>query len=303
MTSPQPPQKDFLALTHGQEWVTFYESFDLLVQDHLSRSSDLLRRAMSLPEVADREVAQVRDDLEGKLAAERERTSTVLTDVKTQIVNSHRLASTLAMSIGSLMTDLHSLNMRVDEAIHAVSHAANAAAPAQAIAPAAPTGLLSSAAPAVNAAPTTAGTGYLTGTGSLASWPFAAADATAAAEEVASFEDASTEADTLTSEVVADLADEPVMDVADLAGVADAGDESPIDLTAIAEAEESSSDESPEIEANADEFVAADGMFGESDVDTSSEADNALETDTSLESGERQRPHWLSVTRVGASRP
>ena len=84
------PQKDFLALTHGQEWVTFYESFDLVVQDHLSRSSDLLRRAMSLPEVADREVA-----------AERERTNAVLTAVKTQIVNSHRLASTLAMSLGA----------------------------------------------------------------------------------------------------------------------------------------------------------------------------------------------------------
>ena len=33
--SSQPP-KDFLALSHGHEWVDFYESFDKLVQDHLS---------------------------------------------------------------------------------------------------------------------------------------------------------------------------------------------------------------------------------------------------------------------------
>ncbi len=31
------PPKDFLALTHGEEWVNFYESFDKLVQDNHSR--------------------------------------------------------------------------------------------------------------------------------------------------------------------------------------------------------------------------------------------------------------------------
>jgi len=294
MTSPQPPQKDFLALTHGQEWVTFYESFDLLVQDHLSRSSDLLRRAMSLPEVADREVAQVRDDLEGKLAAERERASAVLTDVKTQIVNSHRLASTLATSIGSLMTDLHSLNMRVDEAIQASSQASQAAASPAASPPAAPTGLLRSTpvvAPAVNDSPPTPGTGSLPGTNGLASAPSADAEAPAAIDEVGLLADASTEADALGSDAVSDLVEEPVMDVADLADAVDAGDEPPIDLTAIAEAEESSPDAVPELEASADE------------PDAVREAPLDGVGDASSESGERQRPHWLSVTRVGASRP
>ena len=289
MTSPQPPQKDFLALTHGQEWVTFYESFDLLVQDHLSRSSDLLRRAMSLPEVADREVAQVREELEGKLAAERERANGLLTDLKSQITNSHRLASTLAMSIGSLMTDLHSLSMRVDEAIQSAALAAPAPAPASP--PVAPTGLLSTTPSTFGSSPTAPGTDVPPRSGNLVDPPFAGSDATAEGDRGSSFGDVSAEADPLTAEVVAGLADEPVMDVADLAEAADAGDESPIDLTAIAEAEASSLNISPEPEASAVEPGAGGAVAGEG------------ESDESPESGERQRPHWLSVTRVGASRP
>jgi len=288
MTAPQPPpKKDFLALTHGQEWVTFYESFDLLVQDHLSRSSDLLRRAMSLPEVADREVAQVRDDLEGKLAAERERANAVLTDVKSQIVNSHRLASTLAMSIGSLMTDLHSLNMRVDEAIQASTQSSQPTAPPMASPPVAPTGLLRSAATTTPASP---GTGSLTGANSLTSAPSADVDAPDSADEIGSFGEAGTEADALGADAAADLVEEPVMDAADLASVVDAGDE-PIDLSAIAEAEASSPEEVSESEVSDDAAEAGVDAL----VDGSGDA--------SSESGERQRPHWLSVTRVGASRP
>ena len=113
--SSQPP-KDFLALSHGHEWVNFYESFDKLVQDHLSRSSELLRKAMSLPEVADREVAQVRTELEGqlsqtrselegqvaqtrtelegRLAAERQQHQATLTSIRAEISSSHQQSRT-----------------------------------------------------------------------------------------------------------------------------------------------------------------------------------------------------------------
>jgi hypothetical protein len=115
MTS-QPP-KDFLALSHGHEWVNFYESFDKLVQDHLSRSSELLRRAMSLPEVADREVAQMRDGLEARLNSERERNHATLSVLKQEIGKSHQQASTLAMMMSSMMTDLDRLSKNVEAAI------------------------------------------------------------------------------------------------------------------------------------------------------------------------------------------
>lgn len=112
----QPP-KDFLALSHGHEWVNFYESFDKLVQDHLSRSSELLRKAMSLPEVADREVAQIRDDLETRLNSEREQNAQTLHALKQDIATSHKQVVTLAQMIGSLMTDFDRLGSSVDDAI------------------------------------------------------------------------------------------------------------------------------------------------------------------------------------------
>ena len=114
--SSQPP-KDFLALSHGHEWVDFYESFDKLVQDHLSRSSELLRKAMSLPEVADREVAQVRDDLESRLTTERAQNQATLTTLKQEITSSHQQAASLAQLVGWLMAQLDRLHGNVDAAL------------------------------------------------------------------------------------------------------------------------------------------------------------------------------------------
>ena len=114
--SSQPP-KDFLALSHGHEWVNFYESFDKLVQDHLSRSSELLRKAMSLPEVADREVAQIREDLESKIQAEREQHSATLNNLKAEIGKSHQQASALATLVTNLLGELETLSQSVENAI------------------------------------------------------------------------------------------------------------------------------------------------------------------------------------------
>jgi hypothetical protein len=131
--SSQPP-KDFLALSHGHEWVDFYESFDKLVQDHLSRSSELLRKAMSLPEVADREVAQVRDDLESRLTTERAQNQATLSTLKQEITSSHQQAASLAQLVGSLMAQLDRLHGNVDAALTrmAENEAETAAVAAQA---------------------------------------------------------------------------------------------------------------------------------------------------------------------------
>jgi predicted ribosome quality control (RQC) complex YloA/Tae2 family protein len=130
--SSQPP-KDFLALSHGHEWVDFYESFDKLVQDHLSRSSELLRKAMSLPEVADREVAQVRDDLESQLTTERAQNQATLNSLRAEISSSHQQVASLAQIVGSLMANLDRLGGSVDAAM---AKAASAGDVPAAIAPA-----------------------------------------------------------------------------------------------------------------------------------------------------------------------
>src|SRR4051812_21786793 len=114
--SSQPP-KDFLALSHGHEWVNFYESFDKLVQDHLSRSSELLRKAMSLPEVADREVAQIRDDLEGQLQTERTQAAETLNSLKTDITSTQQQASSIVRLTAMMIGDLDRLAARVESAI------------------------------------------------------------------------------------------------------------------------------------------------------------------------------------------
>jgi hypothetical protein len=114
--SSQPP-KDFLALSHGHEWVNFYESFDKLVQDHLSRSSELLRKAMSLPEVADREVAQIRDDLEGQLQTEKTRAAETLNGLKSDITSTQQQASSIVRMTAMMIGDLDRLAARVESAI------------------------------------------------------------------------------------------------------------------------------------------------------------------------------------------
>jgi chromosome segregation ATPase len=123
------PQKDFLALTHGEEWVSFYESFDKLVQDNLSRSSDLLKKAMTLPEVADREVAKVKDELETRLSEERDRQRAVLTELRDEVASGQRQISALSRGMGGLLTDLERLSGRITSALATVEE--TAAAPAE----------------------------------------------------------------------------------------------------------------------------------------------------------------------------
>ena len=76
--SSQPP-KDFLALSHGHEWVDSTSRSTSWSRTTCPARSELLRKAMSLPEVADREVAQVRDDLESRLTTERAQNQATLT--------------------------------------------------------------------------------------------------------------------------------------------------------------------------------------------------------------------------------
>jgi hypothetical protein len=114
--SSQPP-KDFLALTHGHEWVNFYESFDKLVQDHLSRSSELLQKAMSLPEVADREVAELRESLETQLKNERTQANETLTSLRAEISTTQQQAVSVAALTAQLAADLEKLSDRVDSAL------------------------------------------------------------------------------------------------------------------------------------------------------------------------------------------
>jgi hypothetical protein len=269
-------QKDFLALSHGQEWVTFYESFDKLVQDNLSRSSELLRRAMALPEVADREVQQIRTDMEEKLASERGRQRALLSSLQEEITGSYRQVSMLARGVGTVIGDLERLSQRVNEAIASFDVEAVAPAVAEVTAPVAPNGVASApyaAAPVEPVAP------YVP---SVAAAPEPAMVEpelpTVAFEESAlsqveelpvDFNAADISAAVDEQQAILDAAEQQLENL-----------EAAIDLSALAEAE--AEPEAAAEPAPADAQVA-DVTAGES-----------------AQSGEqRPRPHWLSVTRTG----
>jgi hypothetical protein len=288
--SGQVPGKDFLALTHGQEWVSFYESFDKLVQDHLSRSSELLRRAMSLPEVADREVAQVRAEMEGKLAAERERSHDLLTKLRDEISASHEQVASLAQGVQGVAADLASLNARVSDALASLDLPATgltARADAPAIeATAEPMPALNGVVGDVESVPE----GWAASDTSEESAADAAADVAAPIEAVA---DAPVEEAVFESEsepeskpepepapAAEEWLSEPVAEFGEAEARFDA--ETGLDLSALAEAETSIEDDLP-VSPMSDEAGTG-----------------ALDGEAVGVGADRPRPHWLSVTRIGA---
>jgi hypothetical protein len=109
--------RDFLALSHGHEWTNFYDSFDKLVQDNLSRSSELLRHAMSLPEVADREVSEVKTEMAEKLKAERSAAKDAFASLHQEMLASKQQAEALTVSLSTLVSDFSRLTARISELV------------------------------------------------------------------------------------------------------------------------------------------------------------------------------------------
>jgi hypothetical protein len=279
-------QKDFLALSHGQEWVTFYESFDKLVQDNLSRSSELLRRAMALPEVADREVQQIRSEMEEKLANEKARQRAMLSSLQEDLSGSYRQVSMLARSVGSVIGDLERLSQRVSEAIVAFDAEASVAPEVAEV-----------------VAPVSNGVAQSNGVASAYSAPSAPAAPVVPEPVVAA------------PEPVADLPEMPEFPVAEADVVmAEAVEDAPatfsVDDIAAAVEEQNAMLEAAEhklddLEAAIDLSALAEAEVVTPDVGSEPVAVEAAAVGAeaqSAESGEqRPRPHWLSVTR-GSSR-
>ncbi|GIW04727.1 MAG: hypothetical protein KatS3mg059_1347 [Thermomicrobiales bacterium] len=258
-TSGMP--KEFLALTHGQEWVAFYESFDKLVQDHLQRSSELLRRAMALPEVADREVAQVRAEMEAKLAAERERSRELLTQLREELVASQRQVSILSESVNSLIADLERLSARLGDSLMTYGEPGPAPAPEEA----APAAQSAEPAPASQEA-------------SFAAAVTDTAEAPAPTDEVLSVAQPVAMDEAAVNSEPASSAPEPP-GINGLAGPGAAAQPAEVDLASLAASESGTpANESAPVASQAP--APGTGYFGSDQSD-------------------RPRPHWLSVTRLG----
>lgn len=271
----QPPAKDFLALTHGQEWVSFYESFDKLVQDHLSRSSELLRHAMSLPEVADREVAQVRAEMEGKIAAERERNHDLLAQLHTEIAQSRDHVTSLAATVNDVAAGLTTLSTRVSEALASLNTPAGQPTALAATATAEP--VVEAAAPPAD-----------TMNGIVAEDVTPEFD-TPVAEAVA---EASSESAAETDEPIATEPDaDEVIEPSTAESPFHFDSETGLDLSALAEAEAS------------EESINLESLSNDLEIEAERPQTGSLEDEVvGVNASDRPRPHWLSVTRIG-SRP
>lgn len=98
-----PPITD---LDRARERLAFYESFDRLIQENISRAAELLRQAMALRETTANELEEARAELEQRATASRERERTTLAFV-------HR-------ELGDVQQRVVALTQRVEEALASI---------------------------------------------------------------------------------------------------------------------------------------------------------------------------------------
>lgn len=103
------PSADEHEIERLRERVTFYESFDRLIQENIARSGDLLRQAVEMRENAEREMAQARATATRELTAERERYRQTLAGLLGEVTRLQqqvtRLEQRLSESLDTLDTE------------------------------------------------------------------------------------------------------------------------------------------------------------------------------------------------------
>jgi hypothetical protein len=87
---------------HARERLAFYEGFDRLIQENISRSGDLLREAAEQREAAARDIAQARAQLERRVAQQR----ATLTLIGEELVGLQERAGGLARRVIAALDDL-----------------------------------------------------------------------------------------------------------------------------------------------------------------------------------------------------
>lgn len=100
--SPSEEERD-AELVRLRERLAFYQSFDGLIQDNITRSGDLLRQAMQMRESAASEIASAKADSERQRTDDRDRYrqlfSALLDEVTTVQVQAERLARRLTNAL------------------------------------------------------------------------------------------------------------------------------------------------------------------------------------------------------------
>jgi len=103
--SPTDEERD-AELIRLRERLAFYQSFDGLIQDNITRSGDLLRQAMQMRESAAAEIAAAKAETEQHRADDRERYRLVFSGLLDDVTNVQMQAERLARRIGSAIDQL-----------------------------------------------------------------------------------------------------------------------------------------------------------------------------------------------------
>jgi hypothetical protein len=107
---PAAPDDNDAELTRLKDRLGFYESFDSLIQENVSRASELLRHAATMRENAEQELAQARRELEELRLGDRQEyrslLSGMLDEVTTMQVQIERLARRVSDALDDLETSL-----------------------------------------------------------------------------------------------------------------------------------------------------------------------------------------------------
>jgi hypothetical protein len=90
----------------ARERLSFYESFDRLIQDNISRSGDLLRQAIALRENASREIEESHAAAEARVVAERERNRAVFAALLDELTQLQQQADRLARRVGDALATI-----------------------------------------------------------------------------------------------------------------------------------------------------------------------------------------------------
>jgi len=96
-------------LGRAKERLAFYEGFDRLIQDNISRSAELMREAMDLRERAQLEIAQGHAEAERRILTEREKQRLVFTSLLDELAEVQQSAARVARRVTQALEEIRAL--------------------------------------------------------------------------------------------------------------------------------------------------------------------------------------------------
>ena len=103
---PEPADERDQEIAKLKERLNFYESFDTLIQENVSRAGELLRHAATVHENADKAIAEVRQEVEDTRLSERLEMRSLLSGLLDEVTTTQVQVERLARKVADALDDL-----------------------------------------------------------------------------------------------------------------------------------------------------------------------------------------------------